>query len=97
MDGGLFPEPKIKTGQIKNPSCLNLSVQTGGIFLLCEIIGMITEIVSNQYHLLVLIRKVIALQRLFNFFDYSHSMVPMGLGVRSIRTRLMPSTSWVIR
>ena len=46
MDGGLFPEPKIKTGQIKNPSCLNLSVQTGGIFLLCEIIGMITEIVS---------------------------------------------------
>ncbi|MBQ7001771.1 MAG: hypothetical protein IJN67_12150 [Oscillospiraceae bacterium] len=67
MDGGLFPEPKIKTGQIKNPSCLNLSVQTGGIFLLCEIIGMITEIVSNQYHLLVLIRKVIALQRLFNF------------------------------
>ena len=67
MDGGLFPEPKIKTGQIKNPSCLNLSVQTGGIFLLCEIIGMITEIVSNQYHLLVLIRKVIALQRFFDF------------------------------
>ena len=64
---------------------------------MCEIIGMITEIVSNQYHLLVLIRKVIALQRLFNFCDYSHSMVPMGLGVRSIRTRLMPSTSWVIR
>ena len=28
---------------------------------------------------------------------YSHSMVPMGLGVRSYRTRLMPSTSWVIR
>ena len=28
---------------------------------------------------------------------YSHSMVPMGLGVRSIRTRLIPSTSWVIR
>ena len=97
MDGGLFPEPKIKTGQIKNPSCLNLSVQTGGIFLLCEIIGMITEIVSNQYHLLVLIRKVIALQRLFNFFDYSHSIVPMGLGVRSRQTRLMPSTSWVMR
>jgi len=29
--------------------------------------------------------------------DYSHSMVPMGLGVRSIRTRLIPGTSWVIR
>ena len=28
---------------------------------------------------------------------HSHSMVPMGLGVRSIRTRLMPSTSWVMR
>ena len=28
---------------------------------------------------------------------YSHSMVPMGLGVRSSRTRLMPSASWVIR
>ena len=64
---------------------------------MCEIIGVITEIVSNQYHLLVLIRKIIALQRLFDFCDYSHSMVPMGLGVRSIRTRLMPSTSWVIR
>ena len=42
---------------------------------MCEIIGMITEIVSNQYHLLALIRKVIALQRLFNFCDYSHSKV----------------------
>ncbi len=50
---------------------------------MCEIIGMITEIVSNQYHLYVLIRKVIALQRLFTFCDYSHSMVPMGFGVRS--------------
>ena len=79
MDGGLFPEPKIKTGQIKNPSCLNLSVQTGGIFLLCEIIGMIAEIVSNQYHLLVPIQKVIALQRLFNFCDYSHSMLILWL------------------
>ena len=97
MNGGLFPAPEIKTGQIKNPSCLNLSVQTGGIFLLCEIIGHVTEIVSNQYHLLVLIRKVIALQRFFDFGYYSHSMVPMGLGVRSNRTRLMPSTSWVIR
>lgn len=29
--------------------------------------------------------------------DYSHSMVPMGLGVRSIRTRLIPGTSWVMR
>jgi len=64
---------------------------------LCEIIGHVTEIVSNQYHLLVLIRKVIALQRLFNICNYSHSMVPMGLGVRSMRTRLMPSTSWVMR
>ena len=64
---------------------------------MCEIIGHVTKIVSNQYHLLVLIRKVIALQRLFDFCDYSHSMVPMGLGVRSIRTRLMPSTSWVMR
>ena len=67
MDGGLFPEPETKTAQIKNPSWLNLSVQTGGIFLLCEIIGHVTEIVSNQYHLLVPIQKVIALQRLFNF------------------------------
>ena len=25
--------------------------------------------------------------------DYSHSIVPMGFGVRSRRTRLMPSTS----
>jgi len=97
MDGGLFPELKIKTGQIKNPSCLNLSVQTGGIFLLCEIIGMIAEIVSNQYHFAVLNQKVIALQRFFDFGYYSHSMVPMGLGVRSSRTRLMPSTSWVMR
>ena len=55
---------------------------------MCEIIGMITEIVSNQYHLLVLIRKVIALQRLFNFCDYSHSLqstfpgflFPLGYG-----------------
>ena len=97
MDGGLFPEPKIKTGQIKNPSCLNLSVQTGGIFLLCEIIGHVTEIVSNQYHFAVLNQKVIALQRFFDFGYYSHSIVPMGLGVKSIRTRLMPSTSWVMR
>ena len=36
---------------------------------MCEIIGVITEIVSNQYHLLVLIQKVIALQRLFNFLS----------------------------
>ena len=28
---------------------------------------------------------------------HSHSMVPMGLGVMSKTTRLMPSTSWVIR
>ena len=28
---------------------------------------------------------------------YSHSMVPMGFGVRSSRTRLIPSTSWVMR
>lgn len=27
---------------------------------------------------------------------YSHSIVPIGLGVRSRRTRLMPSTSAVI-
>lgn len=27
---------------------------------MCEIIGVIAEIVSNQYHLLVLIQKVIA-------------------------------------
>ena len=30
-------------------------------------------------------------------FCYSHSIVPTGLGVRSSRTRLMPSTSAVIR
>ena len=42
-------------------------VQTVGIFLLCEIIGMITEIVSNQYHFAVLNQKVIALQRFFDF------------------------------
>ena len=30
-------------------------------------------------------------------FTYSHSMVPMGLGVRSRQTRLMPSTSLVMR
>ena len=93
MDGGLFPEPETKTGQIKNPSCLNLSVQTGGISSCVKFIGMITEIVSNQYHFAVLNQKVIALQRFFNFGYYSHSMVPVGLGVRSIRTRLMPSTS----
>ena len=29
MDGGLLPEQK--TENIKNPSCLNKSVQTGGI------------------------------------------------------------------
>ena len=28
---------------------------------------------------------------------YSHSMVPVGFGVRSYRTRLMPSTSAVMR
>ena len=64
---------------------------------MCEIIGMIAEIVSNQYHFAVLNQKIIALQRFFDFSYYSHSMVPMGLGVRSIRTRLMPSTSWVMR
>ena len=78
MDGGLFPEPETKTGQIKNPSWLNLSVQTGGIFLLCEIIGMITEIVSNQYHFAVLNQKVIALQRFFDFGYYSHSPASNG-------------------
>ena len=30
-------------------------------------------------------------------FRYSHSMVPVGLGVRSKSTRLMPSTSEVMR
>jgi len=29
--------------------------------------------------------------------DYSHSIVPTGFGVRSKRTRLMPSTSAVMR
>ena len=29
-------------------------------------------------------------------FNYSHSIVPTGLGVRSMSTRLMPSTSLVI-
>ena len=29
--------------------------------------------------------------------DYSHSIVPIGLGVRSSSTRLTPSTSWVMR
>lgn len=28
---------------------------------------------------------------------YSHSIVPTGFGVRSNRTLLTPSTSWVIR
>ena len=28
---------------------------------------------------------------------YSHSIVPIGLGVKSIRTLLIPGTSWVIR
>ena len=74
MDGGLFPEPETKTGQIKNPSCLNLSVQTGGISSCVKFIGMITEIVSNQYHFAVLNQKVIALQRFFNFGYYSHSL-----------------------
>jgi len=31
---------------------------------MCEIIGHVTEIVSNQYHLLLLIQKVIALFKL---------------------------------
>ena len=31
------------------------------------------------------------------FSIYSHSIVPIGLGVRSITTRLIPSTSWVMR
>lgn len=31
------------------------------------------------------------------FLIYSHSIVPIGLGVRSITTRLIPSTSWVMR
>ncbi len=31
--------------------------------------------------------------RAFRVSYYSHSMVPMGLGVRSRQTRLMPSTS----
>ena len=43
------------------------------------------------------IEKPLVLLAFLNFSNYSHSMVPMGLGVRSIRTRLMPSTSWVIR
>ena len=41
--------------------------------------------------------KPVAAQRVFEMWYYSHSIVPMGLGVRSMRTRLMPSTSWVIR
>ena len=42
---------------------------------MCEIIGMIEEIVSNQYHFAVLNQKVIALQRFFDFGYYSHSKV----------------------
>ena len=30
-------------------------------------------------------------------YNYSHSIVPLGLGVRSYKTRLTPGTSWVIR
>ena len=44
------------------------------------------------------------LPRLFCLFarlvasrDYSHSIVPIGLGVKSISTLLIPGTSWVIR
>ena len=52
---------------------------------MCEIIGFITEIVSNRYHLHVLIQKVIALQRLLNFLSWeSHfslnSMAEKGRG-----------------
>lgn len=44
MDGGLLPEQK--TENIKNPSCLNLSVQTGGISS-CVIIVEISFTVSK--------------------------------------------------
>ena len=49
-------------------------------------------------------KELSALFRLFLFYpcvarslhDYSHSIVPIGFGVRSIRTLLMPGTSCVI-
>ena len=46
MDGGLLPEQKTKN--IKNPSCLNLSVQTGGISSCVIIVGILIT-VSKQY------------------------------------------------
>ena len=46
MDGGLLPEQKTKN--IKNPSCSNLSVQTGGISS-CVIIVRNLITVSKQY------------------------------------------------
>lgn len=46
MDGGFLPEQK--TENIKNPSCLNRSVQTGGISS-CVIIVEILFTVSKQY------------------------------------------------
>ena len=43
------------------------------------------------------VRNALILLGLRHFLGYSHSIVPMGLGVRSRHTRLMPSTSWVMR
>jgi len=71
---------------------LNLSAQTGRIFLLCEIIGMIAEIVSNQYHFAVMNQKVIALQRFFNFGVTAKIIFAVFLKLYPIKW-----TKWVFR
>ena len=48
MDGGLLPEPK--TENIKNPSCMNISVHTGGISSCVIIVGFLMT-VSKQYQI----------------------------------------------
>ena len=48
MDGGLLPEPK--TENIKNPSCMNISVHTGGISSCVIIVGFLIT-VSKQYQI----------------------------------------------
>ena len=94
MDGGLLPEQK--TENIKNPSCMNISVHTGGISSCVIIVGILIT-VSKQYQICFEMPLLPVFTGKTEAVHYSHSIVPTGLGVKSINTRLMPSTSAVIR
>ena len=63
-------------------------------FELCKI-GIKSTVICGIYHKLRCFTNY--LENHTATRGHSHSMVPMGLGVRSMTTRLIPGTSWVMR